>query len=66
MLPVRVKDRMVLVLYADGATGGTISLPTLQQLIAAATAAVERCILARKHGEANEPVPAALPFVDTS
>jgi len=53
MLPVRVKDRMVLVLYADGATGGTISLPTLQQLIAAATAAVERCILARKHGEAK-------------
>jgi hypothetical protein len=53
MLPVRVKDRMVLVLYADGATGGTVSLPLLQQLIAAATAAVERCILARKHGEAK-------------
>jgi Type II secretion system (T2SS), protein E, N-terminal domain len=53
MMPVRVKDRMVLVLYADGATGGTISLPTLQQLTAAATAAVERCILARKHGEAR-------------
>jgi len=53
MLPVRVKERMVLVLYADGATGGTISLPTLQQLTAAATAAVERCILARKHGEAK-------------
>jgi hypothetical protein len=51
MLPVRVKDRMVLVLYADGATGGMVSLPTLQQLTAAATAAVERCILARKHGE---------------
>ncbi len=53
MLPVRVKERMVLVLYADGATGGTISLPTIQQLTAAATAAVERCILARKHGEAK-------------
>jgi len=53
MLPVRVKERMVLVLYADGATGGTISLPTVQQLTAAATAAVERCILARKHGEAK-------------
>jgi hypothetical protein len=51
MMPVRVKDRMVLVLYADGATGGTVSLPLLQQLTAAATAAVERCILARKHGE---------------
>ena len=53
MMPVRVKDRMVLVLYADGATGGTVSLPMLQQLTAAATAAVERCILARKHGEAK-------------
>jgi len=51
MLPVRIKDRMVLVLYADGATGGAISLPHIQRLTAAATAAVERCILARKHGE---------------
>jgi hypothetical protein len=53
MLPVRVRERMVLALYADGATGGMVSLPTLQQLVAAATAAVERCILARKHGEAK-------------
>ncbi len=51
MLPVHVKDRMVLVLYADGATGGTVSLPLLQQLTAAATAAVERCIIARKRSE---------------
>jgi hypothetical protein len=53
MLPVHVKERMVLVLYADGATGGTVSLPLLQQLIAATTAAVERCILVRKRGEAK-------------
>jgi hypothetical protein len=51
MLPVHVKDRMVLVLYADGATGGTVSLPLLQQLTAAATSAVERCIIARKRSE---------------
>ena len=55
MLPVRVKDRMVLVLYADGATGGAISLPHIQRLTAAATAAVERCILARKHGGEARP-----------
>jgi len=53
MLPVRVKERMVLVIYADGATGGAVSLPSLQQLAAAATAAVGRIILARKHGEAK-------------
>jgi len=51
MLPVHVKDRMVLVLYADGATGGTVSLPLLQQLNRAATAAVEHCIIARKRSE---------------
>jgi hypothetical protein len=51
MLPVHVKDRMVLVLYADGATGGTVSLPLLQQLTAATTTAVERCIIARKRSE---------------
>ncbi|HEX3555540.1 MAG TPA: hypothetical protein VIA62_20140 [Thermoanaerobaculia bacterium] len=55
MLPVRVKDRMVLVLYADGATAGAISLPHVQRLTAAATAAVERCILARKHGGESRP-----------
>ncbi len=55
MLPVRVKDRMVLVLYADGATAGAISLPHIQRLTAAATAAVERCILARKHGGEARP-----------
>ena len=51
LLPVRIKERMVLVIYADGATGGAISLPYLQRLTAAATAAVERCILARKRSE---------------
>ena len=55
MLPVRVRERMVLVLYADGATAGAISLPHIQRLTAAATAAVERCILARKHGGEARP-----------
>ena len=48
MLPVRIKDRLVLVIYADGATKGTIELPQMQRLMAAATGAVERCILQKK------------------
>jgi hypothetical protein len=50
MLPVRIKDRLVMVVYADGAAGGPIELPLLQRLLALATAAVERCILQRKRG----------------
>jgi hypothetical protein len=48
MLPVRIKDRLVLVIYADGATKGPVELPQMQRLMAAATGAVERCILQKK------------------
>jgi len=53
MLPVRIKDRLVMVIYADGAARGPIELPQIQRLMALATAAVERCILQRKRGEAK-------------
>src|SRR3954447_24642243 len=48
LLPVRIKDRLVMVIYADGATRGPIDLSQMQRLTAAATAAVERCILQKK------------------
>jgi Type II secretion system (T2SS), protein E, N-terminal domain len=48
MLPVRIKDRLVLVIYADGATRGPIDLSQMQRLTAATTGAVERCILQKK------------------
>jgi len=51
MLPVRIKDRLVMVIYADGATRGPVGLPQIQRLAALATGAVERCILQRKRGE---------------
>lgn len=53
MLPVRIKDRLVMVLYADGAIKGPVQLPQMQRLLALATTAVERCILERKRGEAK-------------
>jgi type II secretion system (T2SS) protein E len=53
MLPLRIKDRLVLVIYADGATRGPVDLRQLQRLLSLATAAVERCILQRKRGEAK-------------
>ena len=53
MLPVRIKDRLVMVIYADGAARGPVELPQLQRLMSLATAAVERCILRRKRGEAK-------------
>jgi type II secretion system (T2SS) protein E len=53
MLPVRIKDRLVIVLYADGAIKGPVQLPQMQRLLALATTAVERCILERKRGEAK-------------
>ncbi|HEX6900821.1 MAG TPA: hypothetical protein VF789_13935 [Thermoanaerobaculia bacterium] len=53
MLPVRIKDRLVMLIYADGASKGPVDLPQMQRLAAAATAAVERCILQRKRGEAK-------------
>jgi hypothetical protein len=48
LLPVRIKDRLVLVIYADGAIKGPVELPQMQRLMAAATGAVERCILQKK------------------
>lgn len=53
MLPIRIKDRLVMVIYADGAAKGPVDLPQMQRLNAAATAAVERCILHRKRGDAK-------------
>jgi hypothetical protein len=54
MLPVRVKERLLLVLYADGPAKGPVELPQMQRLMAAATSAVERCILAnRRRAEAK-------------
>lgn len=51
MLPVRIKDRLVIVIYADGATRGPVDLPQIQRLATLATGAVERSILQRKRGE---------------
>jgi hypothetical protein len=48
MLPVRIKDRLLMVIYADGAAQGPIDLQAMQRLLDAATAAVERCILANR------------------
>lgn len=62
VLPVRVKDRLVAVLYADGAVResaarglgmGGIELSHLQRLATSAGAALERCILHRKRAEAK-------------
>ncbi|HEY0514168.1 MAG TPA: hypothetical protein VGH73_19835 [Thermoanaerobaculia bacterium] len=53
LLPVRVRDRLLVVVYADGPAKGPIELPQMQRLAAAATSAVERCILQRKRGEAK-------------
>ncbi|HEX9941855.1 MAG TPA: hypothetical protein VGG03_07555 [Thermoanaerobaculia bacterium] len=53
LLPVRIKDRLVMVIYADGATKGPVELPQMQRLMALATTAVERCILQRKRGKAK-------------
>jgi hypothetical protein len=51
LLPVRIKDRLVMIIYADGATKGSVELAQMQRLMALATSAVERCILQRKRGE---------------
>ncbi|MEA2559288.1 MAG: hypothetical protein QOH06_792 [Acidobacteriota bacterium] len=63
-LPVRINDRVVAVVYADGGLkagkGGSgagglggMDLPHLQRLAAATGAALERCILHRKRAEAK-------------
>jgi hypothetical protein len=51
MLPVRLNDRLVAVLYADG--GKTVDLVSLQRLAASTAAALGRCILLKKQGEAK-------------
>jgi hypothetical protein len=56
ILPLRLKDRMVTVLYADGAAKGIagVDLEQIQRLAAAATAAFERCAMKqRKRAEAK-------------
>jgi hypothetical protein len=54
LLPVRLKDRLLMVIYADGAAQGPVDLQAMQRLLNAATAAVERCIVAnRKRAEAK-------------
>jgi type II secretion system (T2SS) protein E len=58
VLPVRIKDRLVAVLYADGGLKsgkgiGGLDLPQLQGLAASTGAALERCILHRKRAEAK-------------
>jgi hypothetical protein len=54
LLPVRIKDRLLMVIYADGAAQGPVDLQAMQRLLNAATAAVERCILAnRQRAEAK-------------
>jgi hypothetical protein len=51
MLPVRLNDRLVAVIYADG--GKRVDLVQLQRLAAASAAALRRCILLKKQGEAK-------------
>lgn len=55
LLPVRVRGRMVTVIYCDGAQKGigSIDLPAMQRLLAAVTAAYERSILAKKKSGAK-------------
>ncbi len=49
LLPVRLRDRLVMVLYVE-AGGGRIDLDGMQRLAAATAAAFERCILVKKRG----------------
>ena len=58
MLPVRIKDRMVMVIYADGADPRAGRAAADAAPAAAATAAVERCILA--NASAARPSPRSL------
>jgi hypothetical protein len=51
MLPVRMKDRVVAVIYADGAQ--KVDLVLLQRLATATAVALGRCILLKKQGEAK-------------
>jgi outer membrane biosynthesis protein TonB len=51
MLPVRMRDRLVAVLYADGSK--KVDLVQLQRLATATAVALGRCILLKKQGEAK-------------
>jgi hypothetical protein len=53
LLPVRMKDRLVAVIYADGARKGLsgIDLGQLQRLASSTAAALQRCILHKKKSE---------------
>ena len=51
MLPVRLRNRLVAVIYADGSK--KVDLVLLQRLAAAMAAALGRCILLKKQGEAK-------------
>ena len=55
LLPVRLRDRLVTVLYLDAAGGplGRIDLEGLQRLAAATARALERLILQKKKGSAG-------------
>jgi len=55
LLPVRMKDRLVSVIYADGAEKGLsgIDLTQLQRLASSTATALQRCILHKKKGEAG-------------
>jgi hypothetical protein len=50
-----MKDRLVTVLYADGARKGLagIDLPQMQRLASSTADALQRCILHKKKGEAG-------------
>lgn len=54
-LPVRLKDRLVSVIYMDGGSRGLggIDLEQMHRLTAATAAAFERCILTKKRGYAQ-------------
>jgi Type II secretion system (T2SS), protein E, N-terminal domain len=55
VLPVRLKDRLVTVIYTDGGGRGLggIDLEQMHRLTAATAAAFERCILSKKRGYAQ-------------
>jgi hypothetical protein len=55
VLPVRLMDRLVTVIYMDGGSRGLggIDLEQMHRLTAATAAAFERCILSKKRGYAQ-------------
>jgi MshEN domain len=52
VLPIRLRDRLVAVIYVDGGSRGlaAVDLDQMQRLTVATTAAFERCILSKKFG----------------